>query len=87
MGTCNGIAIQGWLRFSVGHEVEQMAEEDGWQECKHIACCSTSLPTCTQEKVIRERPLWRYHGDEHHRAIQSSKDPQQRRSTIGVAWE
>ena len=39
MCTCNSIAIQRWLRFSVGHEVEQMAEEDGWQESRHITCC------------------------------------------------
>ena len=50
MGTCDGIAIQRRLRASVGDELEQMAEEDGWQESKHVACCATDLPMRAQEK-------------------------------------
>ena len=85
VSTCNGIAIQCRPRVSVGDEVEQVAEEDGWQEATHIACCSTSLPVCTQKKPLWEQSLWRYHADEQCRAVQSRTGPQQRRPVIGVA--
>jgi hypothetical protein len=85
MRACNRIAMRCWPRSSVGREVEQIAEDNGWQESEHVTCCSTDLPACTREKHLGGLCVWRYHGEDHHRPMQSSIDPQQGWSVIGAA--
>ena len=83
MDTCNGIAIHRRLRSSVGHEVEQIAEEDGWQESKHITHCATNLPICTQE----EHPEDRVDGDTTQMSSIGPYSRPQTRSRDGLSSE